>query len=454
MSKMRPVFVLALIAIGVHASSIHPEQLKAAPRGWGKAYAGQPRQGAFPSAADLGDIDPEQDCTVKKLAYEYALELQPHLSPLLEVFEALELGTNCGMKTPSQPARKPASFDTPAGAIFVDYANGADSNVGSKAQPLKTLRTALSKSRGVGASKVIALRAGVHFLGQTLQLTPADNELTIQNYLGEEAWLSGGQLLEGLKWEKYNVSQGANIWVTTLPKAIVHGDGAAVKTIGNSGILGLNSLSGSIYGSSGTRMTRARFPNKLPSAGTMEKGWSNAKVTWTKNMPGGKWPAPAKTVTLLTPNATSTHAAGDGDGPNEGLPGTGIDGAYWTYGRGGFACDRYTPKGGYLCSNVSSGGGFSWENMVPGSPMFPIGLEMPEELFTLAGVPAPSTWKPHGRAGKAGGAGAGTVVQRWTNGWCTTMWETEKMEVASENGVAKLIFGNGGQQTGRVRGRR
>ena len=149
----------------------------------------QPRQGAFPSAADLGDIDPEQDCTVKKLAYEYALELQPHLSPLLEVFEALELGTNCGMKTPSQPARKPASFDTPAGAIFVDYANGADSNVGSKAQPLKTLRTALSKSRGVGASKVIALRAGVHFLGQTLQLTPADNELTIQNYLGEEAWL-------------------------------------------------------------------------------------------------------------------------------------------------------------------------------------------------------------------------------------------------------------------------
>ena len=80
---------------------------------------------------------------------------------------------------------------------------------------------------------------------------------------------------------------------------------------------------------------------------------------------------------------------------------------------------------------------------MPGSPLFPIGLEFPESLLTNAGVPAASTWTGGSRAG------AGTIVQRWTNGWCTTMWETDSMSVDKGAGTVKLLFGKGGQQTGR-----
>jgi hypothetical protein len=50
-------------------------------------------------------------------------------------------------------------------------------------------------------------------------------------------------------------------------------------------------------------------------------------------------------------------------------------GAHYTFGVGG-PCERYEPKGGYLCSKYATGGGFGWDEMVPGSPLFPIGLQV------------------------------------------------------------------------------
>ena len=52
----------------------------------------------WPSGLEaIGGADPDQDCNVKKLAYEYSLHLQPERAPLREVFDALELGTKCGL---------------------------------------------------------------------------------------------------------------------------------------------------------------------------------------------------------------------------------------------------------------------------------------------------------------------------------------------------------------------
>ena len=289
---------------------------------------------------------------MKQFAYEYALSLQPELAPLRDVFDALELGTKCKMSPPAPREAKLPSFAAPADALFVDYGKGADSNSGAEASPLKTLAAAVPKARATDG-KTIVLRAGVHFLGSTLALTAADSGLTIQNYAEEDASVSGGTLLSGLQWEKHNVSDvagGPNVWVAVVPDAIPL-----------TAVTGLNALSPL------SRMTRARFPNRDPTAGTIEKGWVNSPDdVWTKATP---WPAAAQTLTVLTPNATASHAAGDGDGPNAGLPGTGVDGAYFTYGLArkddaSSACSRYSPSGGYLCSNASSGGGFAWDNMV------------------------------------------------------------------------------------------
>ena len=71
-----------------------------------------------------------------------------------------------------------------------------------------------------GASETVdavVLRAGVHFLGSTLQLTPAHSDLLITAFCSgsapcEEVWLSGGIPLPAAAWTPHNTSGGANIW--------------------------------------------------------------------------------------------------------------------------------------------------------------------------------------------------------------------------------------------------
>jgi hypothetical protein len=52
--------------------------------------------------------------------------------------------------------------------------------------------------RGKGGGTIV-LRKGVYYGEQALNLTAADSGLTIQNYNGEEAWLSGAKKLK-TKW--------------------------------------------------------------------------------------------------------------------------------------------------------------------------------------------------------------------------------------------------------------
>ena len=82
----------------------------------------------------------------------------------------------------------PPTFPTPGGAIFVDAAKGSDANAGTMAAPFKTIAAAVAASKAGGT---IALRAGVHHTDM-VSLTTKHNGLTIQNYNGEAATVSGG----------------------------------------------------------------------------------------------------------------------------------------------------------------------------------------------------------------------------------------------------------------------
>jgi hypothetical protein len=86
---------------------------------------------------------------------------------------------------------------------YVDYAKGSDSNDGSIGAPFKTIATAVAKAAGQVAT--INLRAGTHYVAQTIQITPDNSGLVIQNYQGEAATVSGGvQIMPD--WKPYNVT--------------------------------------------------------------------------------------------------------------------------------------------------------------------------------------------------------------------------------------------------------
>ena len=50
--------------------------------------------------ARLGALANTTECHVRLLTYEYALGLQAERAPMLEVFDALELNTTCGVARP------------------------------------------------------------------------------------------------------------------------------------------------------------------------------------------------------------------------------------------------------------------------------------------------------------------------------------------------------------------
>jgi hypothetical protein len=153
------------------------------------------------------------ECEIRMLAYEYALKELPGraVTKMVEVFDALELMSSCGVERPTPSALPTPAFPNPvgSGAFFVDPTKGKDTNTGTEAEPFATVGAALKATRtmanGKAVSKAIVLRAGVHFLADTLKLDKQDNDLLITNYKGEEAWLSGGVKLTP-DWKPFNVS--------------------------------------------------------------------------------------------------------------------------------------------------------------------------------------------------------------------------------------------------------
>ena len=164
--------------------------------------------GLLASAAHFSP--PTDECAFRKLTYETALLQQPDRAPLLDVFDGLELEHRCQEKRPAPVAHKWPSFPTPTTAAWYVSVNGSDSGDGSSAHPFLTVARAVAASRAVAADKknrTILLRAGVHHLSQTIALDTRDNGLTVQNYEGEEAWLSGGVPLH-TEWKRWQPAGG------------------------------------------------------------------------------------------------------------------------------------------------------------------------------------------------------------------------------------------------------
>eukprot|EP01050_Picozoa_sp_SAG11_P006238 SAG11_NODE_476_length_9118_cov_5.515911_13_plen_237_part_00 len=161
-------------------------------------------------------------CAFYQLAYEYAQHVQPNITEAQKaaVFDALALQT-CPKATP-RPRALPSSEHTaaagvrhgrsassaPGTVIYVDAAKGKDTNPGTLASPLQTIAAAQSAARK-SRPATIELRAGVYYLGATLELGAADSGLTIEAYHGENVTLSGAQPLSIAEWEPHNVSKPA-----------------------------------------------------------------------------------------------------------------------------------------------------------------------------------------------------------------------------------------------------
>ena len=112
--------------------------------------------------------------------YERGLQLIPAQSPMREAFDALEL-SKCGVDPPSFGRRARQLPALAAGSTFyVDFTNGDDGKAGSADAPFKTIAKGVSAARAATTKPAtIVLRAGVHFLADTINLTPEDSGLTI-----------------------------------------------------------------------------------------------------------------------------------------------------------------------------------------------------------------------------------------------------------------------------------
>lgn len=143
---------------------------------------------------------------------------------MIEVFDALQLDSSCGVPRPvPNGAIPPPSNPLPTGpGVYFVSPDGSDTNSGAENSPFATLQRALTATRAAASgTKAIVLRKGTYYLGSSsIKLTAADSGLLISNYPGEEAWISGGVPLQ-VNWKSYNVSNGANVWVTDIAPGLL-----------------------------------------------------------------------------------------------------------------------------------------------------------------------------------------------------------------------------------------
>ena len=108
--------------------------------------------------------------------------------------------------------------------FFVSLA-GSDANPGTQAAPFRTLGAAVAASRATPGWDTILLRGGTYYSQPTTSLTAADAGLTIQNFPGEEVWLSGAAPLTGITWQPYNVGNASLTWQVFPDTSTVFGGG-------------------------------------------------------------------------------------------------------------------------------------------------------------------------------------------------------------------------------------
>ena len=177
------------------------------------------------------------DCPMRSQLLGYAALQQPArpASSLQEIADALN-GDDDGRKSPnctvtvppSLSAGRPSSrfgvFALPtAGSSWFVSPSGSDAAAGTESAPFATIARAITASRASGGGGTVVLRAGTHYLLDTLALGVADSGLTLQAFPGEDAWVSGGIPLAGTNWVPWNVT---DTWATHPGVVIDDGCGA------------------------------------------------------------------------------------------------------------------------------------------------------------------------------------------------------------------------------------
>eukprot|EP00937_MAST-01D_sp_MAST-1D-sp2_P004825 g4825.t1 len=186
---------------------------------------------ALIAAAALGQMDQpgtppgvpsEYDCAFRKAAYEYGQKLLPKRGSFRTLFEALQLQW-CGMDTPAEyDEYAPPTYDTPTSGTIVFVApDGKDTNPGTKDAPFLTIAHAV-KATADKADASVLLRAGSYFVPETVEIGMQNNGLTIQNYNGEAAVVTGARDLSVPKasWKPYKQQMG---WETHAGSNNVYG---------------------------------------------------------------------------------------------------------------------------------------------------------------------------------------------------------------------------------------
>ena len=136
------------------------------------------------------------DCgvQVQRAAWEFGKKTLPQRGEFRTLFDALEL-QRCNEPVPQDmDTWSPPTYPTPttnsSHTTFYVNASAAAGGNGTQAHPFGSIAAAVAAASGI-TNVTIVLRAGVYYEHQ-IQLTAAHAGLTIQNYEGERAIVSGG----------------------------------------------------------------------------------------------------------------------------------------------------------------------------------------------------------------------------------------------------------------------
>ena len=315
-------------------------------------------------------IPEKTDCAIRQLAWEYGRKLQPTRGAFKDLYDALQLGA-CGVPLPPGEhmgawgtARQP---ETPAGALeLLVNPHAGDDDGDDTTTPFASISAAVDAAiatRAPGQAAHIVLRGGTHFVTGTIQLTSAHSRLTIRNFDGEEAVISGGVNLTQ-QWKPSSRCTGC--FEMDLSKQNVQ----QVRGLRRDGV----------------REIRARYPNfdpELDSTIDGQRHFHSARDGWLAghyNLTDKTQWVPLETQWIPSTNGTMNGISGgwppkdaattfvirDSDWPEVEWPmnlttngtvdpdtwtGEGEWGEYWL-GTGGTCADR-SPPVGYWCASAA-----------------------------------------------------------------------------------------------------
>jgi hypothetical protein len=330
------------------------------------------------------------------------------------------------------------------GAVFyADSLNGKDSNPGTLAAPFETIGAALAATRKAkGSGKSIVLRKGVYYGEDALNLTTADSGLTIQNYNGEQAWLSGAKKLK-TQWTAGGADHPRFGQVGFDAKSVWKADLSGQ---------GVTKIEGLRIGQA--RAVRARYPNgctpcsgdsckPLPSNYLCQGFQNGSKVVDPNDGFGSNLVLSddsTDTQGWIKPTAPTMHQKNWTEvNPPEPSRKTGESFQTFQLGIGG-SCGNdpmnggvgFTPPAGYWCGNGCMGGAPKPPGCIA---RWPRGFLFNETI--LPNSPYKNPWTG--------------IAQVWHPGhWASWMFDfVEKNDKATTDGKTTIAFGKGGFQGAR-----